>query len=61
MFLSLRLIRGLFPIRLGDAVKEAEAKQAWAGDIRRRRHIGDFRGWKDHDKYKKAYRRSDVC
>src|SRR5512135_3557676 len=36
----------LFPIRLDDAVMEAEA--GWAGLVRRR-HIGDFRGWKEHD------------
>lgn len=43
----------LFPIRLDDAVMEAE--EAWAADIRRTRHIGDFRGWKKHDKYKKVF------
>ena len=47
----------LFPIRLDDAVKEAEAKQAWAAHIGRTRHIGDFREWKDHDKYIKAFER----
>jgi hypothetical protein len=47
----------LFPIRLDDAVKEAEAKQAWAAHIRRTQHIGDFRGWKDHDKYMKSFER----
>lgn len=45
----------LFPIRLDDAVMETQ--QAWAADIRRTRHIGDFRGWKDHDSYKKAFER----
>lgn len=45
----------LFPIRLDDAVMEAE--EAWAADIRRTRHIGDFCGWKEHDKYKKAFER----
>ena len=43
----------LFPIRLDDAVMEAG--EAWAADIRRTRHIGDFRGWKEHDKYKAAF------
>lgn len=43
----------LFPIRLDDAVMETE--EAWAADIRRTRHIGDFCGWKGHDKYKKAF------
>jgi uncharacterized protein YjbI with pentapeptide repeats len=45
----------LFPIRLDDAVMETE--QAWAADIRRTRHIGDFRHWKNHDSYKKAFER----
>jgi hypothetical protein len=45
----------LFPIRLDDAVMEAE--EAWTADIRRTRHIGDFRGWKNHDDYKKAFER----
>jgi uncharacterized protein YjbI with pentapeptide repeats len=42
----------LFPIRLDDAVMEPG--EAWAADIRRTRHIGDFRNWKNHDAYKKA-------
>jgi uncharacterized protein YjbI with pentapeptide repeats len=45
----------LFPIRLDDAVMETE--QAWAADIRRTRHIGDFRKWKNHDSYKQAFER----
>ena len=45
----------LFPIRLDDRVMEAD--EAWAADIRRTRHIGDFRGWKDHDSYKKSFER----
>jgi hypothetical protein len=45
----------LFPIRLDDVVMEAE--EAWAADIRRTRHIGDFCGWKEHDKYKRAFDR----
>jgi uncharacterized protein YjbI with pentapeptide repeats len=45
----------LFPIRLDEVVMET--KQAWAADIRRTRHIGDFRNWKDHDSYKKAVER----
>ncbi len=45
----------LFPIRLDDAVMKTD--QAWAGDIRRTRHIGDFSNWKDHDEYKKAFDR----
>lgn len=42
----------LFPIRLDSAVMETD--QAWAADIRRTRHIGDFTRWKDHDAYQKA-------
>jgi len=45
----------LFPIRLDDAVMGAE--EAWAADIRRSRHIGDFCGWKEHDKYRVAFER----
>ena len=45
----------LFPIRLDDAVIEAD--EAWAANIRRTRHIGDFRKWKDHDEYQKAFAR----
>jgi len=43
----------LFPIRLDDAVMETE--QAWAASLRRMRHIGDFRAWKDHDPYQKSF------
>jgi hypothetical protein len=42
----------LFPIRLDDAVMKTD--QAWAADIRRTRHIGDFSNWKSHDQYKTA-------
>lgn len=45
----------LFPIRLDNVVMETD--QAWAADIRRTRHIGDFRNWKNHDEYKKAFDR----
>jgi hypothetical protein len=45
----------LFPIRLDEAVMKTD--EAWAADIRRTRHIGDFRNWKDHDSYKKAFDR----
>lgn len=45
----------LFPIRLDKAVMGVEA--GWAADIRRSRHIGDFRNWKDHDTYAKAFER----
>ena len=45
----------LFPIRLDDTVMQTS--QAWAADIRRMRHIGDFSNWKSHDDYQKALRR----
>jgi hypothetical protein len=45
----------LFPIRLDDAVMETQ--EAWAADIRRTRHIGDFRDWKNHDSYRNAFDR----
>jgi uncharacterized protein YjbI with pentapeptide repeats len=45
----------LFPIRLDGAVMETN--EAWAADIRRTRHIGDFTDWKNHDSYKKAFER----
>jgi hypothetical protein len=45
----------LFPIRLDDGVMDS--KTAWAASLRRVRHIGDFRNWKDHDAYSKALAR----
>ena len=45
----------LFPIRLDDAVMETD--QAWAASLRRARHIGDFRAWKDHDRYQTSFDR----
>ncbi|MGD0227205.1 MAG: TIR domain-containing protein [Terriglobia bacterium] len=45
----------LFPIRLDDAVMDTD--QAWAANLRRSRHIGDFRAWKDHDPYQKSFER----
>jgi hypothetical protein len=47
--------RILFPIRIDDAVMDAP--QPWAGEIRRTRHISDFRRWKDHDSYQKGLER----
>ena len=43
----------LFLIRLDNTVMETD--EAWAADIRRTRNIGDFRHWKDHDAYQKAF------
>lgn len=45
----------LFPIRLDEAVMETE--KAWAADVRRRWHIGDFTRWKEHDSYQLAFER----
>jgi TIR domain len=45
----------LFPLRLDDAVMECNT--GWSADIRRTRHIGDFRRWKDHDAYQQAFDR----
>lgn len=45
----------LFPVRLDDSFMETT--QAWAADIRRTRHVGDFRNWKNHDSYKKSLNR----
>jgi hypothetical protein len=45
----------LFPIRLDDSVMDAN--EAWAADIRRTRHIGDFRKWEQHGEYVKAFNR----
>ena len=42
----------LFPIQIDDAVKNTD--RAWAGKIRRTRHITDLTRWKDHDAYRKA-------
>jgi hypothetical protein len=45
----------LFPVRLDDAVMECHT--GWSADIRRTRHIGDLRRWKDHDAYQQAFER----
>ena len=45
----------LFPVRLDDSVFDTEV--AWAADIRRTRHIGDFRYWQNHSDYKVAFER----
>jgi uncharacterized protein YjbI with pentapeptide repeats len=45
----------LFPIRLDNAIMDTD--QAWAASLRRTRHIGDFRAWKDHDPYQKSFER----
>ena len=45
----------LFPVRLDDSVMEI--KTGWPADVRRTRHMGDFRRWKSHDAYSKAFER----
>lgn len=45
----------LFPIRLDDSIMVTT--EQWADDVRRERHIGDFRNWKDHDSYQKSFER----
>jgi uncharacterized protein YjbI with pentapeptide repeats len=45
----------LFPIRIDEAVMQSAV--GWAADIRRQRYIGDFRQWKDHDVYQRAFQR----
>ena len=45
----------LLPIRLDDSVMGAE--EAWAAEIRRTRHIGDFRRWKDDNEFRKGLAR----
>jgi hypothetical protein len=45
----------LLPIRLDDAVMDSN--RAWAADIRRTRHVGDFLKWKDDDSLKNAFER----
>ena len=42
----------LFPIRIDESVMQTT--KAWAADIRRTRHIGDFTRWKSHDDYQQA-------
>ena len=45
----------LFPVRLDDSVFDLQS--GWAADIRRTRHIGDFRRWKGHKTYQQAFTR----
>jgi len=44
----------LFPVRLDDTIMDTD--QPWAALVRKR-YIGDFREWKNHDKYQKAFER----
>ena len=43
----------LFPIQLDESIKCVTC--GWPAKIRRTRHIGDFRQWKDHDEYQQAF------
>jgi len=45
----------LFPIAIDE--EGFTSNQPWAADIRRKRHIGDFRTWKSHDEYTAAFER----
>lgn len=45
----------LFPIMLDDTVMRTN--QAWAADISRTRHIGDFTHWKEHDAYQRGLKK----
>ncbi|MFZ1465873.1 MAG: TIR domain-containing protein [Anaerolineae bacterium] len=45
----------LFPIRLDDDVMQTD--QAWASDIRRIRHIGDFTHWNEPTSYQHGLQR----
>jgi hypothetical protein len=45
----------LFPIRLDETAMRT--RKAWAANIRRQRHIGDFREWGDGGKYAQAVER----
>jgi uncharacterized protein YjbI with pentapeptide repeats len=44
----------LFPVRLDDAI--FDVTMGWATDVQRR-HIGDFRQWKEHEAYQKSLAR----
>lgn len=43
----------LFPVRLDESVMQAS--QAWAKQLRRTRHIGDFTRWTDPEEYQRAF------
>ncbi len=45
----------LFPIKLDETIMETP--EAWAATIRKKRHIGDFTKWKEHDTYQAALQR----
>jgi TIR domain/Pentapeptide repeats (8 copies) len=45
----------LFPVTIDDAVQQTPL--GWAAAIRRKRNIGDFRAWKEHDAYQQSFQR----
>jgi len=45
----------IFKQGVDDAVMDINT--GWPGDIKRTRHIGDFKEWKDHDAYQKIFDR----
>jgi uncharacterized protein YjbI with pentapeptide repeats len=45
----------LFPVRIDEEVMETA--EPWAVKLRDQRNIGDFRRWKDHDAYQRAFNR----
>ena len=45
----------LFPVRLDDAVFTAPG--GWPALVSNTRNIGDFRGWTEHDKFKRSFSR----
>jgi len=45
----------LFPVRIDNTVMALET--GWPALIRNTRNIGDFRRWKTHDAYQKAFGR----
>ncbi len=47
--------KALFLVRIDETV--IGANQAWAAEIRRTHHIGDFSRWKDENAYQKALKR----
>ncbi len=45
----------LFPIRLDDSIMNTT--EQWADDVKRERHIGDFKEWKNNTTYQKSFER----
>lgn len=45
----------LSQIRLDDSI--VDITEQWCSDVKRERHIGNFKEWKDHDAYQKSFDR----